>query len=311
MSQPCQPEARCSPSCDITCQPFVAPAAPPAASDTPKDTLGSDTPRPAENGFTLIELLVSMSILALIMGLVALGVQVMSDGWERGAETAETHDMVGRTSDLLHRDLSGARRFIIPRGNQPTFLFAGTSDTMTYIVREPPYPTAPGLFVIRLSAAPMRLGSTKAGTTTGLALTRSRQPYQSGQNQSQLSVSELTSGDVLSEAVPLLGVNVPFAFAYLGDQPADRWQSEWTSQRRMPSLVRISIGPLPHGGATPEIIVRLKVDAEPGCVGSQLPICTIQSKGELLAISPANTSPAAIEKTGQRSAAPPPTGSNR
>jgi len=215
-------------------------------------------------GFTLIELLVSMTIMALLMTLVATSVQVISDGWTRGGKAAGISDMVGRASDVLRRDLSAARRIVlVDKLKKPRFLFAGAADTMTFVVREPPYPTSPGLYIVRLSIAK---------SPNGLRLIRSRTPY-----RAEAAARLNFDNRPLSEAVDLMHGNFQVDLSYRDKTTS--WQPNWPDRRRLPSHVRIRLRTPIGSRLVPDIIARFGATAEQGCVNQK--VCTIKSNGQL------------------------------
>jgi prepilin-type N-terminal cleavage/methylation domain-containing protein len=224
-----------------------------------------------EAGFTLIELLVSTTILAFVMALVAIGVQVISDGWERGGRTAAWHDMLSRANDILRRDLRGIRRIVFMVGQKPSFLFAASANTMTYIVQEPAYPTEAALYVVRLSK--------RRNTNGNEQLIRSRQKYNPGITPSMLKAS----ADRPELADPVVLAEGPFEITlqFNDGQNAANWSDNWTQERRMPALVKVRFRAGAGKASPPDMVVRLSLDAEIGCVGEAASPCTIQTKGQL------------------------------
>lgn len=219
-------------------------------------------------GFTLIELLVSMTILALVMGLVALSAQVMSNGWARAGSAAGQQDMIGRATSVLRRDLDSANRIVIKHQGAFEFLFQGTSEGMTFVSRQPPYPTEGGLYLIRLKV--------RRDADGRYDLVRSRRIFQAEAARGMFQINS-----DFDNAVVLMSMLSTIEFSYRGGRVADRWQPDWGDARRMPAAIRIRFGASGNGGREREFITRLQIDAEAGCLGGSQPACTLQNDGEL------------------------------
>lgn len=222
-------------------------------------------PRAVEAGFTLVEMLVSMVVLALVMGLVALSLNVISSGWERGGRAAGFYDMVGRANDLIRRDLAGAKRIFDKAAKTPTLLFRGSERSLTYIVREPPYPSQPGLYVVRLSIVSDGKGANQ--------LIRSRKRYRA--TVASTMFGEVSTGPkLLEDRVVLIDRADGPAFSYKADEPGAAWETQWTDSKALPRLVRIVFG-----GAGPAIVARAGVEAAPGCANAAPGICNSMKRG--------------------------------
>ncbi|MBU2532611.1 MAG: prepilin-type N-terminal cleavage/methylation domain-containing protein [Alphaproteobacteria bacterium] len=216
-------------------------------------------------GFTLFEMLVSLVVLSLTMGLVALSVGVMSDGWGRGGTAAEIHEMVGRANDVLSRDFKSLRRIVVDRQTKPRFVFAGTPVAITYVVREPPYPTEPGLYIVRLSIDRRSDGTER--------LMRSRIPY----HPDRIATTLAGTGP-LRDSVPLIEGNLGVQFGYSAD--GTTWQPGWNDTRRNPQLIRVRVQGKGSTRVPTDLVLRLAIDAEADCTGTSGP-CTIKSDGRL------------------------------
>lgn len=218
----------------------------------------------SEAGFTLLEMLVSMAVLSLLMALVATSVQIMSDGWRRGGAAANVHDMLGRANDVLRRDLSALRRIVIvDKAKKPRFVFFGDATAMTFVAREPPFPTRPGLYIVRLSVS-QRDGRTR--------LVRSRMPY-----NEKLAAELKSGGQPLQDAVAVLSGQFDVSMAYRSETAS--WKSSWSDAQEMPSHIKVQVKDRGSSRAFPDIVMRITATAEQGCTDQKA--CTTKSNGKL------------------------------
>jgi general secretion pathway protein J len=224
--------------------------------------------RHGERGFTIIEMLVSLTIIAVIMGLLGSGLRVLSQNAERNTGRIEALDMMSRAFDILRRDLSGLQRIVVLSDKKPHFLFKGTPQKMSFVVTEPPFPTPEGLYFVDYAV------SVAGGTAE---LIRSRAPYQQG----MLSFPGATPAN----RVQLVQARVDYRFSYgLSTASGLKWYSTWPYPKRIPNLARLEIlDPKGKQRVAPLMIAVVRANAEIGCLNDQSAFCSTKTDGELMA----------------------------
>lgn len=203
--------------------------------------------RTHEAGFTLIELLVALTVLGLLIVLLFGSFHFGTRVWEKSAAHSGGLDDVHIAQSLIRREIEGA---------YPLFL----SGPGTHVTFEG---TAEG---VKLLGPPSRaLG--------GVGWARVAIGFERGDGAGRLTVvmtPELASASTPLEKETLLNGIESLHFAYFGQRSpseAPAWFDRWTSQRNLPSLIRIDIT-FPKGDARlwPEMIVAPRIAADVGCV---------------------------------------------
>jgi general secretion pathway protein J len=225
---------------------------------------GLQTARRGERGFTLIELLVSLTLLAVILGLLGGGIRVLSRGAERNADRIQTLDMLSRAFDILKRDAAGLQRLAVMRARKPSYLFTGSPTHLSFVTIEPPYPTAEGPYFVDYSV------SGKA------ELIRARAPFELGMMA--------FPGATPANRVSLVMGQVEFRFRYGRRTPNGLvWQDSWTFPTRLPHLIRLDIiDTRTRLLVLPPLTVPIRADAEINCLEQDVIICSANPNGELM-----------------------------
>jgi len=223
-----------------------------------------------QHGFTLVELLVSMTLLAMILGLLAGGLRIISRSWEDNTRKIDKLDMILRAYDILRRDIEGLRRVTISSGEQSIYIFVGQPKTLAFVVIEPPYPTRPGPYFVRYSVS----GSARSAT-----LIRARARYQKG----------ITTfpGATPSNKVRILQGNLQLQFSFAENHAGkSKWHARWPYKTRLPDLVRLQIRDVDAAGYhVPSMVIRVRADAELSCTLPQATLCSPKTNGELRQIA--------------------------
>jgi len=224
--------------------------------------------RTQESGFTLIELLVSLTILAVILGLLAAGLRVISRNWDANAARIDTLDMLSRAVDILHRDASGLQRVVNMVGKSPHYFFVGTQDHLTFVTLEPPYPSAAGPYVVDYSVG--------FDGQNG-ELIRARAPYR--------PKMQAFPGATPANRVPLLQGPFKYEFAYAQKSAqGGTWLGSWPYQNQIPDLIRLQvIDARMDGSISPPFIVAVRADAELNCLAAKAKLCSAKTGGTLKA----------------------------
>lgn len=224
--------------------------------------------RPNERGFTIIEMLVSLTVLAVILGMLSGGLRVLSQNAERNATRFDSVDMLSRAFDILRRDLAGLQRVATANGGPMRYIFTGSDKKLSVITLEPPYPTTAGPYFVDYSVqANGKLGE----------LVRARAPYRQG--------LQAFPGATPANRVALLSGPLDYRFSYAAKTPTGiKWLPKWPYPTRMPDLVRLEIlDGKTRAPRTPPMVVPLRADAELGCLEQEATLCSAMTKGELMA----------------------------
>ena len=221
-----------------------------------------------QSGFTLLEFLVAVTVVGFVLGLCGTAVRVVAASWQRSSEFSDRQDMVLRGAAAFRRDVERAQRIVVGNGADQRFVFEGDGESLSLAVAEPPFPTEPGLFLVRYLVSSQ--GSRQL-------LLRARQPLD--------PASWPASGalDASATEAPVAVFEGPFSYHFsYADSDGSGWQPGWPSARRMPAAIRLEIEHVATGTAVlPAIVVRTRINAEVGCVSPSQPTCTTHSKGEL------------------------------
>ncbi len=229
--------------------------------------------RNTESGFTLIELLVSLTILAVILGLLGSGLRVLAHNADRNSERIQIMDMIARASDILKRDAAGLQRLPIVVARKPRYLFTGTATRLSFVTIEPPYPTPEGPYFVDYSVTRM----------DGRAeLIRARAPFSRNM--------KAFPGATPANRVSLMEGRVAYRFSYgAKTEKGLVWHPHWPSQTHLPHLIRLEITDAQSGhAAAPSLIARVRADAELECLNEGQSLCSANPQRELIVKFDAN-----------------------
>ena len=221
-----------------------------------------------QKGFTLIELILSLALMGLVLGVLGTATRIIANGWDRHNEMVSMQDMLLRGLHILRRDVEGIERQIEFRDKVPGFVFDGAQDELRFVVIEPPYPTRSGPYLVHYW---VKRRSGKA------ILFRSRVPYYRNR------VSPTATGK--SDVAPLLEGPFQYRFSFRdGSAQGNGWSKTWPDKSRLPGLIRLAILDAKSGAPVlPPVIIRLRHDAERGCLAKRALNCTLKSDGVLQA----------------------------
>lgn len=219
-----------------------------------------------ERGFTLIELLVSLTILAVILGLLGGALRILSKNWDANTERIDTLDMTSRAFDILHRDAAGLQRLVTNTGRAARFVFAGAQDSVSFVTLEPPYPSDAGPYFINYSIAPRG---------RNIELIRARAPFQTNM--------QVFPGATPANRVTLVEGPYRYEFSYAQKGPqGGTWKNSWPETSRLPDFIRLSVVDVRNGEPVlPPFVVSIRADAELTCLAEKIKICSAVSGGDL------------------------------
>ena len=199
-------------------------------------------------GFTLMEVLVAMTLLALLMTALSGSIGFVGRSWDRGWETAKDSAAFSRVESTIRRMVEQSLPVSIRAPRERQFLFEGTATGIRLVAYDAPGGSAGALYVQEIGVRD------KGGQRQFLYR---RYPFK---DDSALPES-------IAEAQMLTGA-FSVMFSYFGSpRPSEplNWFDSWTSDRRLPDLVRVRIK---AGGETawPPIIARPFITAEFDCI---------------------------------------------
>ncbi len=201
---------------------------------------------PADRGFTLVEVVISISLFAVALTLLTGGFRFTSKAWDAGdrgtaqnADIATVHRVFGNMIDRLF-PVS-----LTPLG-QEGYAFSGSSDSLRFTARLPPYPTAGGLYSVEF------------------AITGSN-----GLERLLLSVAPFNGDDFPSDELKteekslLLETTGRLSFSYAGGENDAEWQQQWPTTGPPPQLIRLQLKEVQK--PWPEIVVPVSIDMDHAC----------------------------------------------
>lgn len=221
-----------------------------------------------ESGFTLIEMLVSITVLAVILGLLGSGLRVLARNADRNTDRIQTMDMLARAFDILKRDVTGLQRLPTVSARKPRYIFTGAAQHLSFVTIEPPYPTPEGLYFVDYAVA-------KSG---GVAeLVRARAPFAIGVTA--------FPGATPANRVSLIEGLVDYRFRYASmTDKGIVWHDSWPYPARLPRMIRLDITEVRTGQLlSPPFVVALRADAEIDCLQEGHTLCSANPKNELIA----------------------------
>jgi general secretion pathway protein J len=205
-------------------------------------------------GFTLIEVVVALTLLGIMMVLLYSGLSFAMRSWDAAERvgTRATDQRIG--ANFLRRELGETFPM---RWKEPTmlqFAFEGKARTLRFVSSRPAGIQAGGLSLVGLAVE-------EDGDRRRSLLMRRAMPDDEAKDFGPLEKSD--------EKPTVLVSNVrDVAFAYFGAQndfTDPEWVDDWPYPSRMPMMVRLRVT-LADGTPLPEMLVRLMVGEEAGCL---------------------------------------------
>ncbi|MGI9409904.1 MAG: PulJ/GspJ family protein [Hyphomicrobiaceae bacterium] len=213
-----------------------------------------------QRGFTLVEMLASLAIAAVAFVLIGSNVRLLASSWDRHTERLQQSDQLIRGGRVLQRDLQAIRRVREGEPDSRTLSFAGNRRSVSFVTLEPEYPVRPGLAFVSYG---LREG------TSGFQLIRRRARFTEG--------ASITAVDFKDPVVIFDDIS-DLQFGYLSETPDSAgWMARWSDPETLPALVRIRTVKT-TGPGIPDVVVRLRSDAEQECTRDDGPPCTIDSR---------------------------------
>jgi general secretion pathway protein J len=203
-------------------------------------------------GITLIETLVALSILSLISIFLFSGLRTSSALWSRYEDRSNQISRIVMAQDLL-RDLIEQTYPAMPKttdGNARV-MFEGTAQGMEFITTLPQHVSPGGLHRVRLA----RDGSD--------AVTFAWAP------PDEDPLAPTTRVGPSASRIKLIEKAREFKLTYYGRQEGEQdrgWHDDWTAQRALPELIKISLKLPDNESAWPPQIIAPQIDIDARCV---------------------------------------------
>jgi general secretion pathway protein J len=209
-----------------------------------------------EGGFTLIELVIALALMGVMVLFMYSGLAFGLRGWDaadtNGRRTADRRI----AENFLRREVA---ELFPMRWKDPLVLrlaFEGKPDLLRFVSVRPAGISVTGLSLVGVAAEP-----DPAKRTRNLVMRRAS-PGDEQKDFGPLAQGEAT---ILFEDIDSV------AFEYFGaenDFSDPKWVDDWEWQGRIPQLIRIRVR-LADGSYLPEMIVRMMLSEEAGCLESQ------------------------------------------
>ena len=213
-----------------------------------------------QRGFTLVEMLASLAIAAVAFVLIGSNVRLLASSWDRHTERLQQSDQLLRGARVLQRDLQAIRRTWEGEPDSRTLSFVGDRRSVSFVTLEPEYPVRPGLAYVSYR---LREG------TSGFQLIRRRARFTEG---AAIGAVDFKDPVVIFDDISDL------QFGYLShNSESAGWMARWSDPETLPALVRIRTVKT-SGPGLPDIVVRLRSDAEQECTRDDGPPCTIDNR---------------------------------
>lgn len=202
--------------------------------------------RRREAGLTLIELLVGLAVLGLIAAVLAGALRTGIAGSEAIERRVERLNELRLGQAFIRRHMSQARPVKWADGRRARVAFDGDADGVSFVSVMPSWPSAGGLYLVRLALVGDRLVLVRritAGESPGFDFDRHAERW------------------VLASGVASL------RFAYFGAETRrepPQWHDRWRERAELPLLVRLDVAYAdPGGGRWPTLMVAPMLEAQP------------------------------------------------
>jgi general secretion pathway protein J len=201
--------------------------------------------RAAEAGFTLVELLVAVSLLALLMVVLAGGMNLATKRFTRHPERLDRAQRIAAAQDFLLTSLADARPLLDHDSGAARIAFAGGPTQLLYLAPAPESTPAGGLMAYGLRFSPPGRGT-------------------NGRLELGARLFDVPAG-ASGRTTLLLDDVAKVQLSYYGRaaremQPS--WHDEWDAAQTLPSLARIAVA-FSDGTTMPDLVVALRLAGQP------------------------------------------------
>ena len=203
------------------------------------------TSRSSERGFTIIEALVALAIGGFVIAIIASITGHWLKTWRAGLPALERAETLTTALDRIAGDLAAAK--FVPAGPDGLgMLFSGGPAAVTLVRHTLPVEAPAGLEIVRLAPQSGRddvtLARSRASIPFGTFPTRPIDPS------------------------PVALLRAPYGMRFSYADRDQRWQTDWTSDKRLPRFVRVEVVDRRTGRAVlAPIVVGVHADSPVRC----------------------------------------------
>ncbi|HZB93797.1 MAG TPA: prepilin-type N-terminal cleavage/methylation domain-containing protein [Stellaceae bacterium] len=196
-------------------------------------------------GFTLVELLVSVALLAFLSVLLLDGMKLATSRFTRKPQQINLAQRVGALQEFLLAELADARPILDVAAPAPRIAFEGGPTQLRFLAPAPESTPLGGLMAFEL-----RFDAPSRGSDGRLAL-----------EGGLFDVPAKASGrnTVLLDHVAKLQLSY---YGALSPAAQPVWADDWSSERGLPRLVRLSAS-FADGSSMPDLVIALRLSAPP------------------------------------------------
>ena len=208
---------------------------------------------PKMTGFTLIEVMISITLFAIVLGLLLGVIRFTSRAWDAGERVSRQSSDLELAQWVLRNLVAQAFPLTVTGPENRRYLFSGDHSRLRFTAFLPPYPGQGGLYLLELYVQP---------SETGYQLRLKRRLFDPRTPpEEQLEDAE---DRLVTEA------GFPFGFDYAATQRDDTplsWKTRWSDHDPPPGLIRLS---REDRKGWPEIVVHPSIDLDGSCLSPAL-----------------------------------------
>lgn len=200
----------------------------------------------SDSGFTLVELLVSLTLLGMLSLVLFGGVHFGRSVWQATETKTAAVDRIRAFQASLATELSRTYPEIDEANGSvgAKVKFDGENDRVSFLT---PSPNDSGMLV-KTTVKPEVMGGT-------IHLVEARRP----------ELARTSQETVVNTPLPAISSVRLSYFGSLKDNEAPDWHESWSSQTKLPDLVRMHVTFADRRVGWPDLIVRPRVEADVGC----------------------------------------------
>jgi general secretion pathway protein J len=195
-------------------------------------------------GFTLVELLVSVALLALLSVLLLDGMKLATSRFTRNPQLINRAQRVAALQEFLLTELADARPILDSQAPARSIAFEGGPTHLLFLAPAPESTPLGGLMAFGLRFDPSRTSDGRLELAGRLFEVQAKAPWRNTVLLDHLAKIRLSYYGALSPDV----------------RPA--WADEWSSDRILPRLVRLSAS-FADGSPMPDLVIALRLSAPP------------------------------------------------
>ena len=235
--------------------------------------------RRGERGFTIIELIASLVIMAIVLVVLGSNVRLLAASWDQQSHHLQQTDMLLRGARALVRDLQSVQRITHRApgqpGDQAKIAFVGDHGAISFAALEADQAIRPGLVLVNYRLDRRSSGAVLVRRTASIG------------HAANIATAEFRNPVIIFDDLDDLRLSYR-----AGENDKVGWRSSWDDPFALPAVVRIRAVKT-SGLRFPDIVVRLRGDAEQQCIVATDASCSRRAR-------PVNGAAASRRAAGQR-----------